>query len=392
MICTEGSKTEYIDRRGTCSLKWDALKKTFGADGLLPLWVADMDFRVDSHITDAVEEYLKDGAFGYYAVPDSYYDAFIYWEKAEHGFEVCREWIRYSPGVVSGFNFALQVLSRPGDSVVVNTPVYYPFMRAAENNGHRLICSELENRDGRYYIDFRDFEQKIIQNDVKVFILCSPHNPVSRVWSSDELSEVMDICRRHDVAVISDEIHHDLTFGDAIHIPTMSVANDDDRIIMLTSASKTFNIAAFKNSFVIIRNPEIRAAWDRFTSGLSLHSGNPIGYIAAEAAYRYGREWLDEVRNTVYGNYKYLRGYFDKNLPKVRMTHLEGTYLAWADFSKYLKSEELQPFMQDRCRLAFDYGSWFGGDRSGSFIRINLATSRENIEEMAGRISGAMQE
>lgn len=287
---------------------------------------------------------------------------------------------------MSGFNFALQILSNPSDAVIVTTPVYYPFLRAAENNGRRLICSELMNRDGRYCIDFEDFEQKIISSDVKVFILCSPHNPVSRVWSAEELTELLAICRKHRVAVIADEIHHDLTFGNAVHVPTLSAAAEDDRVIMLTAASKTFNIAAFKNSFVIIKDPEIREEWDRFTAGLSLSSGYPVGYIATEAAYRYGKEWLAEVRDVIYGNYAYLRDCFAEHLPKVRLTPLEGTYLAWADFSAYFKPEELQPFMQDRCRLAFDYGSWFGGDRSGSFIRINLATSRENIEEMAARM------
>ena len=381
---------EYTERKGTGCIKWDGLEETFGSDGLLPLWVADMDFRVDRHITDAVGEYLQHGVFGYEAVPESYYDAFMDWEREEHGLVIEREWIRYSPGVVSGFNFALQLLSGLGDAVIVNTPVYYPFLRAAENNGRRLICSELINRGGRYYIDFEDFEQKIISSAVKVFIMCSPHNPVSRVWSAEELSKLLAICRKHKVAVLSDELHHDLTFGGAVHAPTLSIAAEDDRVIMLTAASKTFNIAAFRNSFVIIKDPEIREEWDRFTAGLSLSAGDPVGYIATEAAYRYGREWLAEVRDVIYGNYCWLRDCFAEHLPQVRMTPLEGTYLAWADFGAYLKPEELQPFMQDRCRLAFDYGSWFGGDRSGSFIRINLATSRENIEEMAGRMIGAL--
>ena len=298
---------EYVDRKGTDCAKWDALEKTFGADGLLPLWVADMDFRVDEHISAAVSDYLKQGVFGYYDVPDSYFDAFIEWEKNEHSFTVEREWIRYSPGVVSGFNFAVQVLSEPGDAVIVNTPVYYPFLRAVENNGRRLMCSELVNRDGRYYVDFEDFENKIAENDVKVFILCSPHNPVSRVWSADELTRLLDICRRNGVAVIADEIHHDLTYGGAVHVPAMSLADESDRIVMFTAASKTFNIAAFQNSFVMIRNPEIRDAWDSFTDGLSINSGNPLGYIAAEAAYRHGKEWLDEVKEIIYGNYNYLK-------------------------------------------------------------------------------------
>lgn len=380
---------EYVERKGTDSSKWDGLVSTFGSDGLLPLWVADMDFRVDSHITDAITDYINSGVYGYYVIPDSYYDSFIEWERTEHGLTVDREWIRYSPGVVCGFNFAVQVLTDPGDAVIVTTPVYYPFLHAVRDNGRRLVSSELVRQDGRYYIDFEDFERKIIDEDVRAFIFCSPHNPVSRVWSADEISRLLGICRRHGVAVISDEIHHDLVFGSSVHVPTLSMAQDNDRIIMFTSASKTFNIAALRNSFVVIRDPEVRADWDRFMKGLRLNMGNPMGYIASEAAYRSGREWLNEVKAVIAGNYGYIREKFAACLPQVVMTPLEATYLAWADFSAYLGPDEIRPFMQDRCRLAFDYGSWFGGDRSGSFIRINLATSRENIEEMVDRIVSA---
>lgn len=377
---------EYIERKGTSCAKWDGLEQTFGADGLLPFWVADMDFRVDSHIEDALRAYLDTGAYGYYTVPDSYYDAFIEWEKTVHGLSVEREWIRYSPGVVSGFHFAVQVLTRPGDAVIVTAPVYYPFMHAVESNGRRLICSELINKDSRYFIDFEDFEKKIEENSVRAFILCSPHNPVSRIWSEDELKTLLDICRRHDVAVISDEIHHDLVFGGSRHIPTLSLADENERVIMFTSASKTFNIAAFQNSFAVIKDPDLRKEWDSFIGGIRTGSGNPMGYIASEAAYRYGKAWLDDVKETIYGNYLYIREQFAENLPDIRVTPLEATYLAWVDLGAYVKAGGLEDFIQNRCRLAFDYGSWFGGDGSGSFIRINLATSRENIEEMVSRI------
>lgn len=376
---------EYIERKNTSCAKWDGLKQTFGEDGLLPFWVADMDFRTDEHIYEALRDYLATGAYGYYMVPDSYYDAFIDWEKAEHGLSVSREWIRFSPGVVSGFHIAVQLLTDPGDAVMVTTPVYYPFMHAAENNGRRLVCSDLVNRDSRYYIDFDDIEKKMKEEEVKAFILCSPHNPVSRVWSEDELDLLLDICRKHDAAVISDEIHHDLVFGENRHIPTLNRASSDDRIIMFTSASKTFNIAAFQNSFAVIQNDALRERWDGFMNGLRIGSGNPAGYIATEAAYRHGKEWLEEVKKIIYGNYVYLKDRFAASLPLVKITPLEATYLAWVDLSRYVKPGQLEDIIQRKCRLAFDYGSWFGGS-SDSFIRINLATSRENIEEMAGRL------
>lgn len=382
---------EYIKRSGTDSAKWDGLKQTFGEEGLLPFWVADMDFRVDSHIEEALRAYLDTGAFGYYTVPDSYYDAFIEWEKREHGLSVEREWIRFTPGVVSGFHFAVNILTEPGDAVILTTPVYYPFMNAVKNNGRKMICSELVNRDSRYYIDFEDFERKIQENAVKAFILCSPHNPVSRIWSEDELKTLLDICRRHDVALISDEIHHDLVFGGNTHTPTLSLADESDRIIMFTAASKTFNIAAFQNSFAVIKNPQLREEWDRFIGGIRTGSGNPLGYIATESAYRYGKPWLQDVKETIYGNYQYIKEQFAEDLPEVRVTPLEATYLAWTDFGAYVKAGELEDFIQKKCRLAFDYGTWFGGDRSSTFIRINLATSRENIEELVRRIVSNMK-
>ena len=382
---------EYVDRRGTDCCKWDDVMTTFGADGLLPFWVADMDFRVDSHIIDAVTEYMKTGVYGYYVVPDSYYESFIAWEREQHGLTIDRDWIRYSPGVVSGFNFAVQVLTQPDDAVIVTTPVYYPFLHAVENNGHKLICSELVSRDGRYYIDFDDFEEQIVRNEVKAFIFCSPHNPVSRVWSADEIRTLLDICRKHDVAVISDEIHHDLTFEGSVHIPTLSLAGEDDRIIMFTSASKSFNIAALRNSFVVIRNPDLRSDWDDFMKGLRLNMGNPMGYIASEAAYTYGKDWLSEVKEVIFRNYSYIKEQFALHLPEVVLTPLEGTYLAWADFRAYLAPQDVQPFMQEKCGLAFDYGPWFGGDESGTFIRINLATSGENIKEMVSRIIAGLK-
>lgn len=379
-------KLEYVDRRNSDSMKWDGLLDTFKADGLLPLWVADMDFRIDEHITDALMEYVKTGVPGYYKVPDAYYDAFIKWEKEEHGLEVKREWIRFSPGVVTGFHMALQMLTYPGDAVLITTPVYYPFINAIKNNDRQIITSELVNDNGRYTIDFADFESKIKKNDVSLFILCSPHNPVSRVWTEGELTEMLRICRKYNVRIISDEIHHDLVFGGSKHVPTLSLACEEDKIIMMTAVSKSFNLAGFQNSFVVIKDDELRGIWDKYTTGNRVQSGNPLGYIAARTAYEQGKPWLEEVKKTIEGNFEAMSERLKEGLPDVVITPLEGTYLAWIDFGAYLRVEELQAFMQDRCGLAFDYGQWFGGGKSGTHIRVNLATSRENVLEAADRI------
>lgn len=377
---------EYVDRRGTDCAKWDDLKNTFGAEDLLPLWVADMDFAVEEHITDAIRRYVEQRVYGYYRAPASYFRSFIDWEREEHGLAVERDWIRFSPGVVPGFHYALQVLTQAGDAVMISTPVYYPFMNAIKNNGRRMITSELANDGGKYSIDFEDFERRIEENDVRVYILCSPHNPVGRVWKEDELIKVLEICRRHGVAILSDEIHHDLVYGQNRHIPTLTLAEEGDRIIMFTAASKTFNIAGLQNSFVVIRDPALREEWDSYAGGISLRAGNALGYAATEAAYRYGKPWLEEVKEIITDNYNYICESFRRTLPEAVVSPLEGTYLAWVDLGAYLTEEALRTCLQEKCRLAFDYGSWFGGDRSGSFIRINLATSGDNIREMVKRM------
>ncbi len=381
---------EYVNRRNTDSMKWDGVEAMFGKSDLLPLWVADMDFRAPSCIGDALRKYIDRGVFGYYKVPESFYEAFINWEKSKHGLEVKRENIRFAPGVVTGFSMCIKMLTDPGDAVLISSPVYYPFARAIRANGCKLTESELVYDRGTYTIDFKDFEEKIVENNVKVYMLCSPHNPVGRVWTEQELETILDICRRHDVIIISDEIHHDFTFGEHRHIPLLGLASDDDEIIMLTAASKTFNLAAFQNSIAVINNPGLMKIWDDFAAGISLRGGNPLGYIAAEAAYREGGAWLDELKDQICDNYKYICSEMARFAPEVVISPLEGTYLAWLDFGSYLKADEIKDFMENKCGLAFDYGEWFGGEMSKSHIRINLATSHEVLEEALKRIESAL--
>lgn len=373
------SLVTYVDRRNTDCSKWDAQSENFGEEGLHAMWVADMDFQVPACVTDALSAYVKEGVFGYYTAPDSYYNAFINWEK-EHGYTVKREWIRFSPGVVSGFNWIVQMMTKPKDPVIVLTPVYYPFLYAVTNNDRTLITSDLINDHGVYSIDFEDFEQKIIDNHVKLFIFCSPHNPVGRVWKKEELDKLVAICKKHHVFIISDEIHHDLLAPGQKHIPIASIADYDDSLITVTAPSKTFNLAGCQNSIIIIPDEKLREKWDAFTTSIRVTSGNTFGYIAARAAYTGGRPWLNEVNEIVHNNYLYVKETFERELPKLVISPLEGTYLLWIDFGAYLSFDEMKDFMQKKCRLAFDYGDWFGGERFGTHIRMNLATSRENVE------------
>ncbi len=379
---------KYVDRKHTNCEKWDGLIDMYGQDNLLAMWVADMDFQVPDCVISALQDYVTHGAFGYYRTPDSYYEAFINWEKSQHGFEVQKEWIRFSPGVVSAFYWIVQFMTEPGDAVIVTTPVYYPFMNSVKDNGRTLITCDLVNNDGTYSIDFADFEKKIIENDVKLFILCSPHNPVGRVWTHEELKTLFDICRKHNVFVISDEIHHDLVFGEHAHIPSLTVGDYSNMMIMLTAPSKTFNLAACQNSIIVMPDEQIREKWDAFAENLRVTNGNAFGYIAAEAAYTGGHAWYEEMKEIVYGNYQYMREIFAKELPDVVVSPLEGTYLAWIDMTHYVKQEEMTQFMQETCGLAFDYGDWFGGENFAGFIRMNLATSRENVAMAVQRIVG----
>ncbi len=381
------SQIKYIDRKHTDSIKWDGLNQMYGQDDLLAMWVADMDFQAPQCVLDALSEYIKTGTFGYYRVPDEYHNAFINWEKCHHGYEVQKDWLRFSPGVVSGFNWIIQFITQPDDSVIVTTPVYYPFMNAVKENGRKLITSDLMNTDGVYTIDFADFEQKIIDNQVAAFILCSPHNPVGRVWTYDELKTILDICRKHNVFVISDEIHHDLVYGNHKHIPSATVGDYDDMIITLTAPSKTFNLASCQNSIIIIPDETLRKKWDVHMQHLHMSNGNAFGYVAATAAYTGGEAWLKEMNETIYCNYLYIKEYLQKNLPETILSPLEGTYLVWIDMKHYLSAEQLKDFMQNKCKLAFDYGDWFGGDKYGTFIRMNIATSRENVKIALDRIS-----
>ena len=371
---------KYVDRRGTDCNKWDGQRKMYGEEGLHAMWVADMDFKVADCVQEALHKYVDLGVFGYMRVPDSYYQACIDWEYEHHGYKMEREWIRFSPGVVAGFNWIIQFMTEKDDAIIVTTPVYYPFLHAVTNNERKLVTSDLINDHGNYSIDFQDFENKIIENDVKLFILCSPHNPVGRVWKKEELKQLFEICRKHHVFAVADEIHQDLVYGENKHVPSFSVGDYEDMMIMIVAPSKTFNLAGAQNSEVIIPNASLREKWDKYVNGIRVLGGNAFGYVAAEAAYRGGEEWLIQVKDQIQENYHYLKETFAEKLPDVVVSPLEGTYLTWVDLSAYVDANDMKEFLQKKCRLAVDYGDWFGGERFGGFIRINLATSLENVK------------
>ena len=370
----------YRDRRGTNASKWNRLSPRFTREDLLGLWVADMDFAAPACVREALHKQVDFGVFGYDVTPDAYYEAFLHWEKTYHGYEPQRAWLRYSPGVVAGFNWLIQLLTKPGDGVLVQTPVYYPFLSAATDNGCRLVENELVNTAGVYTVDLADFERKLTEEHVKVFLLCSPHNPVGRVWRREELAAMLELCRVHGVYVISDEIHHDFTHGGHKHIPADTVGEYDDMLVTLTAPSKTFNLAGLKNSVVIIPDEKLRKAWDSYTGKLHTATGGSFGVIAAQAAWEGGRPWLEQVLQTVEGNYELLRTELVPRKPELILSPLEGTYLAWLDLGAYVKPQEMAAAVEGRCGLAVDYGAWFGG-HAPCHIRINLATRPENLRQ-----------
>lgn len=380
----------YVDRKGTHCEKWDGLGERFGREDLLALWVADMDFRVPQCVLEAEKDYLDTGVFGYYHPSEGYYQAFMDWEQERHGYSVQREWLRFSPGVVPAINWLIQIFTEPQDRVLVLTPVYYPFLHAVRDNERTLVACQLVHQDGQYTVDLAAFEAAIAENQVRMFIMSSPHNPVSRVWRREELTAMLDICKKHGVLVLSDEIHQDLTFDGHKHIPSATAGDYSHMVITLTAASKTFNLAGCQNAFVVLPDAKLRKAYDAFTKRIHIREGNPFGYIAVEAAYRGGKAWLQQVQEIICNNYGYLREQLAIHLPKACVTPLEGTYLMWVDFAAYLQPEEMERFFEETCGIAVDYGAWFEGDGQ-SHIRINLATSRENVEKAFSSILQGLQ-
>lgn len=378
----------YVDRRGTNSYKWDYSAKVYGQKELIPLTVADMDFKCPACVRKALKEYADMGALGYNVPPGNYYTNFIEWEKTNHQNKVEREWLRYAPGVVTAMAWLLEELFVPGDACIVLTPVYGPIINTPKRCGLKLIESKLVNTKGYYTIDFQDFEDKIAENDVKVFILCTPHNPVGRVWKKDELEKLVAICKKHQVFLIADEIHHDIVFNGNTHTAILNVGNYQDHMAMLTSGVKSFNLAGTENAFMILPGADVREKIDLMQDRIATHSGNTVGHLASAAAYGGGREWLDEVLKIIEDNYNTAKNILLDKLPLLEISPMEGTFLMWADFGEYLQpGQVLKEVIAKNCGVAVGAGSEFGGESYATYARMNLATSKENIQVATKKIA-----
>ncbi|MCM3744887.1 pyridoxal phosphate-dependent aminotransferase [Sporosarcina luteola] len=370
-----------VERKGTNSLKWDALDERFGDPDLIAAWVADMEFKAPEAVLDALQKRIAHGVFGYSFVPDSFYEAFINWEKQHHGYEVKKEWLRFSTGVVTALYWFINAYTKPREAVMILTPVYYPFHNAVKDTDRKLVTCELVNDKGVYHIDFDAFEESIVANDVKLFIQCSPHNPVGRVWTEEELVKVLSICKRHGVLVVSDEIHQDLTMEGYKHIPSAIVGNGEfaDQLITVTAPSKTFNLAGLLFSQIIIEDEQLRTQFDNYVKTVNQTEVNILGLTAAEAAYRHGQEWLDGLLAVIKHNYEHVKRHLHEVAPDIIISPLEGTYLIWLDLRNVIDPEKTKEFIQDRCRIAVDFGEWFGPEGKG-FIRLNMATEPRFVE------------
>lgn len=381
---------KYSNRKNTNCVKWDLLEEKFGDPDLLPLWVADMDFEVPICVKESLAKYVEEGVYGYFKVPASYNESFMAWEKEYFQYQIDKSWIYFSPGVVPAVHHLIKIMTDSNDSVIVFTPVYYPFFEAVNNNNRHLVKCPLNNNDEIYTINFELFEKQIIENKVKVFISCSPHNPIGRVWTKEELLKTHEICKKHGVKIISDEIHQDIVMKGHTQLSLASLAESED-VITVTACTKTFNLATCQNSFVIIPDEKIRNQYDKLMLESRILNGSGFGYVAVESGYRNGRPWLEEVLVIIEENYKLLKKMIaESNLP-IKISPMEGTYLAWINLNEVLGSYTCEELVQGKAKLAVDFGDWFGDDEYKNHIRFNLATTPENVKLAVERLLRAVK-
>lgn len=380
---------EIIPRRGTNSYKWDSAED---AD-VLPMWVADMDFRTAPPVVEALKKRVEHGIFGYVRVPDVYYEAITNWFARRHAWRIEKEWIIYTTGVVPALSAVIKALTTSGDKVVVQTPVYNCFFSSIRNNGCEVITSPLIYENGTYQMDFIDLEQKVADPGVKVLLLCNPHNPAGRVWTKQELTRLGEICLRNDVWVVSDEIHCELVFPGHTYIPFASVSEEFQmHSITCTSPSKAFNLAGIQIANIVSADADIRMKIDKAININEVCDVNPFGIEALMAAYTDGVEWLEELNRYLFANYHCLRAYFDEYLPEFSVVSLEGTYLVWVDCSVLKQpSEAIMKTLLDKEKLWVNEGSLYGEAGEG-FIRINIACPRQQLIEGLKRLRRALKQ
>lgn len=383
---------QYIDRYNTWSSKYDCAEMFGKPEGLIPLWVADMDFQAPDCVKEALRKCVDFGIFGYSTPQKDYFDAVIGWFTRRHGWTPKPEWCVRTCGVVVSLAMAIQSLTREGDSILIQPPVYYPFADCICDNGRKMIHNTLLYKNGRYSIDFADFEAKIVDNDVKLFILCNPHNPVGRVWTPEELSRMGAVCKKHHVYVVSDEIHCDILLPGHSYTPFLAANPDmEDLAVICTAPSKTFNLAGLQTSNIFIPNEALRTAFKNSLDRCGAGPMNLPGMVACKAAYEGGEEWLDECLAYINGNLQFVREYLRTEIPQIKLVEPEATYFAWLDCSAlhFSTGDALNAFITDCAGLWLDDGQLFG-EVSRQFQRIVLACRRELLEKAMHQLKDAV--
>ena len=386
----------YLERRGTRSSKWDGCNAKFGVDPsveLLPMWIADMDFRSPTEVVEALAQRVQTQAFGYTTVPDCFYDAILSWVERRYHWKIQKEWIVFTPGVVPAFNVAYQAFTQPGDGIIVPSPSYYPFFDGVRNNGRKVVACPLVEADGYWTLDFDLLERQVKDPDNKVLILSNPHNPTGRCWTAQELERLGTLCAENGVILLSDEIHADLIMEGGCHtcVGTLSQRIVDNTIFHF-APSKTFNLAGLQTAYTVIPNPELR---QRFTAAITANrviNMNWFGQVALETAYNQCEGYVDALCRYVSANMDYMADYLKENLPMLKMRRSEGTYMVWVDFrGTGMTTEEIERFIIHDAHIAVDLGTWFGAGGAG-FLRFNLACPRMLVERAMEQLTQAFRQ
>lgn len=382
---------EIIDRKYTNSIKYDFAVERGKPHDVIPLWVADMDFKVPPEVIDALVKASQYGIFGYTEVKKDYFEALYNWFKERFNFTIEPGWLVKTPGVVFAIAASIRALTNEGDAVMIQRPVYYPFSETIIANNRKLVNNPLVYENGAYRIDFDDFEVKIAENNVKMFILCSPHNPVGRVWTKEELIKMGDICRKHGVIVVSDEIHADFTYAGYKHHVFAGLKKEYlENSIVMTAPSKTFNLAGLQVSNIFIANEEIRRKFREEIKRTGYSQLNTMGLAACKAAYTYGAKWLDELLVYLKGNLDFIRSFLNEKMPGIKLVEPQGTYLVWLDFNGHgMDNDELENLIVNKAKLWLSNGEGFGPEGRG-FMRVNIACPRAVLEKAFNQLYKAL--
>lgn len=381
---------EVIDRSGNRAGKYDERMKKFGTMDVIPLWVADMDFKTARPIIDACVKKAEEGIWGYTSRPDSYFEAVKGWQERRHGWIIDQGKMSWSLGVVPALSAIVKLFSDEGDSVLIQAPVYSEFYDVTEAWNRTVVENRLVEKNGSWTIDFADFEEKAGDPKMKIFLLCSPHNPLGIVWTKEELQKMFDICDANGVLLVSDEIHSDLVFHGKKHIPTAMISGAKDKVVSCISGTKTFNLAGLQASTTVFPNVEMKKEFDRFWMNMDIHRNNAFSSVAMEAAFNEGEEWLEQLLPYLSDNFDFIKDYCEKHIPKIKPTLPDATYLVWLDCRELgLGNEELRRFMIEKAKLGLNEGYTFGRSLSG-YMRLNAACPRSVLEKALRQLEEAV--